>query len=339
MYNRDVKHKVKYGQESKKKAGEKALKKALDFEEKDPLKSSFLMKEALGLFRDAEDSQSVKKCKRITRRINRAAQADLRTAKAQVSISKEELVAFISPFLLEDDPFKCLEKIAGEFVISYQRVRRIIDEAKKEFVFMQICNTTVLGEDDDIVKGGSESDYVHFMHQYQLNQGVIREYWMPRLFRELFKNNKLNFRMLMSYLNRRGIWDTNNFKLVEVGLRRYFARDYTAAMHILVPQFERFFLDISGKLGLDVITLIRREVATEGAKLSTSMLRKEEWRGTFGEDLCEQINFVFCDPLGYALRHKVAHGNISRKECNFNNCTLIIYFYIVLAAMIDTKEK
>jgi hypothetical protein len=296
------------------------------------------MKEALKLFRDAGDSKRVKDCKRITRRINTAAQGNFKQASATVSISNEKSKAFIDSFLSKNDPYRCLNQVAGAFLINYQQIRKTVEEAKEKFVFMQICSTTIFGEDGDILKGGNDPNYAHVMQQYQLEQGVIREFWMPRLFKALFKENKLNKEVVLSYLNRRGIWEPDNLNLVEVGLRRYFSRDYTAAMHILVPQFERFFLDISTKLGLDVITLVRGDVATEGGKLNSYMLRSDEWRREFGEDLCEQLNFVFCDPLGYALRHRVAHGNFSRKECNFNNCTLVIYFFIVLSTMLNKKE-
>ena len=46
-----------------------------------------------------------------------------------------------------------------------------------------------------------------------------------------------------------------------------------------------------------------------------------------GEDFCEQIKYVLFDPLGYKLRHKIAHGEIELAECNQLNTGLIIYFF------------
>lgn len=109
-------------------------------------------------------------------------------------------------------------------------------------------------------------------------------------------------------------------------------------MHILVPQFEAVFLDLSESCGIDIVALDQRlGIATRTKTLSDRYLSSEEFVKIWGEDFCQQIKFVLFEPLGYKLRHKVAHGEILEEECNFQNVVLIIYFFLVLLGKIKRK--
>jgi len=109
-------------------------------------------------------------------------------------------------------------------------------------------------------------------------------------------------------------------------------------LHILISKLESLFLNLSEKLGIDIISLNReKEISTQIRTLSDVHLDSSAFKDVWGEDLCEQLNFVLFRPLGYKLRHRVAHGGITFEECNFSNATLIVYFYIVLLARIKRK--
>jgi hypothetical protein len=106
-------------------------------------------------------------------------------------------------------------------------------------------------------------------------------------------------------------------------------------LHILIPKLEALFLNLSEKLGIDVIGLNReKEISTQTKTLSETHLDSPAFKNVWGEDLCEQLNFVLFRPLGYKLRHKVAHGEILFGECNYSSATLILFFYIMLLARI-----
>ena len=105
-----------------------------------------------------------------------------------------------------------------------------------------------------------------------------------------------------------------------------------------MPRFESLFLHLSSGLGIDVIGLNSgKGISAQTKTLSERHLESKEFKEQWGEDLCEQINFVLFRPLGYKLRHKIAHGEIASGECNFYNASLMFYFYVVILSRLKKK--
>ena len=71
--------------------------------------------------------------------------------------------------------------------------------------------------------------------------------------------------------------------------------------------------------------------------LGTDFLGNKKVQELWGEDLCAYINFCLFEPLGYKLRHKIAHGNINASECSFVSCILVFFLYIFILSSI--KEE
>ena len=164
-------------------------------------------------------------------------------------------------------------------------------------------------------------------------------YLNPIFYSLIRKNKKLTFKVLSEYFVNSGLMDTNQLEIVDIGLEKYFEEDYVSALHILVPQFEAFLLDVAKKLGINIVALdTKLDVATRTLTLSEVHLDSDDFKKVFGENLCRQIKFILFEPLGYKLRHKIAHGEISYNECNFQNMTLILYLYLVLLARIKPKK-
>ena len=147
----------------------------------------------------------------------------------------------------------------------------------------------------------------------------------------------LNLIDLKDYFSNSNLIPKENLEVILIGLDRYFTEDYVSCLHILVPQFEALILSIAQKCGINTITLNSKEISTRTSTLSMYHFESEEFQKIFGEDFCRQLKFVLFEELGYRLRHKIAHGEISLSECNFSNATLILYFYLVLLARITVK--
>lgn len=152
--------------------------------------------------------------------------------------------------------------------------------------------------------------------------------------------NKLTFKKLSKYFQSRDIVSPEQMNIIDIGLKQYFKDDYTSALHILVPQFEALFLSVAQKCGIDTVAIDKkRDLATRTAILSEHHLDSDEFKQSFGEDFCRQVKFILFEPLGYKLRHKIAHGEITSEECNYRNANLIVYLYLVLLARVHVKDK
>ena len=165
------------------------------------------------------------------------------------------------------------------------------------------------------------------------------EIYLNRIFYMLIKNKRLTINELSKYFSHSGLFDPNQLKIVDIGLGKYFEEDYVSALHILVPQFEFFLLHCARRLGISTVVLdTKLDVATRTLTLSENHLDSEEFKKIFGGNFCRQVKFVLFEPLGYKIRHKVAHGEISFKECNFQTATLILYLYLFLLGRIGVKD-
>jgi hypothetical protein len=133
--------------------------------------------------------------------------------------------------------------------------------------------------------------------------------------------------------------------LLKLAFTLYKNKDYVSSLHIFTPQFESVFLQMSSKYGIDTISLNRGdEISTQNRTLSEKHLNSEEYQSVWGEDLCEQIKFVLFKSNGYALRHKVAHGYISLRECNEDSVNTVLHLILKLYSKVihdhvSTEQK
>ena len=204
-------------------------------------------------------------------------------------------------------------------------------------VMLTLVSHFTVSQDGHLIKGGSNAEYAWFNKIYSISQGLISGVYLNRIFKKK-KKTGLDEEKLLSYLKSSRLFSEEKLGIIEVGVRRYFAKDYISSLHILVPQFESVFLFLSEKLGIDVIALNRdKEVSTQMKLLTADKLDTTEFHGVWGEDLCAQLKFVLFDQMGYNLRHKIAHGLIKSEECSVEMARLVIYFYLVIAARIGTE--
>lgn len=206
-------------------------------------------------------------------------------------------------------------------------------------IFFQFANLQTVNDSGHSLRGGSDPKYSWFMGSYGRTQKYIMDIYLNRIFYTLIQNKKLTNNELSEYFSHSELFDPNQLKIVDVGLGKYFEEDYVSALHILVPQFEFFLLHCARMLGISTVVLdTKLDVATRTLTLSENHLDSEEFKKVFGENFCRQVKFVLFEPLGYKIRHKVAHGEILFEECNFQTVTLILYLYLFLLGRIGVKK-
>jgi hypothetical protein len=308
--------------------------------------ASVFYKEALKLAIKTNNSKFIKLCKRKIVEMN----------KKSIDSGKDFKEVEISVEFNEKDQEgikKNIEKIIGLDNIStiLQAIGCIpwfcpnIKEIERQSlnsapIFYQFANLSAVSDSGHSIRGGSDPKYSWFMNTYGRTQKFIMDVYLSRIFYMLIKDKKLATNELSEYFSHSGLLELNQLKIVNVGLRKYFEKDYISALHILVPQFEFFLLHCARKLGVSTVVLDTKiDVATRTLTLSENHLDSQEFKNVFGENFCRQVKFVLFEPLGYKIRHKVAHGEISFDECNFQTVTLILYLYLFLLGRIGVKKN
>ena len=266
--------------------------------------ASFYYKEALLAARSLGDSAAIKLCKAKLVEMNQKSKDAFKEVEFEQKIPQEQIAKKSTP------------------------------------VAFAIASLSTISPKGHLLKGGSDPDHHWYAMMYQMTQELTYQLYLGRIMFEMIENKKLNEDELLAYFKESKIFPEDIISIMEIGIRRYFAKDYVSAIHILVPQFESLFLFVSERLGLDVIALNQtKEISTQQKTLAVSHLDSDEFKKVWGKDLCEQIKFLLFDPMGYKLRHKVAHGEITFNECNFGNTTLILYLFLALAARVKPKEE
>lgn len=311
--------------------------------------AAIFYKEALELALTQQDSKAIKLCKKKIVETNQKSLASEAFQKVEFTHQFSEdqqkiLEKIILSVVNKEDVNKSLF-IIGTHPFFYPKLKEVEQQSKKNMPISHILATlTTVADTGHIVSGGSLGRYSWFMQMYSLYQGLIMDMYLDRIFWQLMKNktskNKLTFKKLKKYFLSKDIVNPKQMNIIDIGLKQYFKDDYISSLHILVPQFEALFLSVAQRCGIDIVAIDKkRDLATRTAILSEYHLGSAEFKKTFGEDFCRQVKFILFEPLGYKLRHKIAHGEITSEECNYRNANLIVYLYLVLLARVHVKNK
>lgn len=239
---------------------------------------------------------------------------------------------------------KLLDEIGRHpvFLPLFQEIKK--EAENKQPIALSITNFDTQDKNGDLLEKGHSARDLYFSIIYKREQDKISYLYLSQLFDEIM-DERLNIQNFSNYFRQKGIFHENSLKILDAAIKRFFEGDYISTLHILVPKFEKVFLDLTRSIGnIDTIAsrLQKREkdkIWTRDRILGEDFLENENVRRIWGEDLCEQIIFVFFSQLGYKLRHKIAHGYAALGELNFYNSVLVLYFYLVLSARVKRIKE
>lgn len=304
---------------------------------KDFLKASYLFQDALTIAVQMNDSEKIAFCRDKVAICNVAAEKDFKEVVVEKSVDTKPLKEFITHILSKKDIDEILEVIAqgSSFYPRHDDVLKISEENIP--IFRQFARTTTISSKGHLIRRGGDGGYSWFMDMYNIQQQFITKFCLIPLFNQLTKEKnkkkKLTLEGLIEFINRNQLIEDKTLRIIETGIRHHLNGDYVSSIHILTPMFESSFLDLSHKLGINITAINTEkggEVSMRTVTLSEKHLESDEFIQKWGKDLCWQLIFVLFDPLGYRLRHKVAHGDIEFDECNIFFSTLILYLYIAV---------
>jgi hypothetical protein len=293
---------------------------------------------ATKIARDLGDKIAITSCKNKIVEMNQKSDFAYKEFASEQEIPLGEINVIVNK-ILEGSIEEVLKNIGthSDLLPKIEYIEKTSQETMP--VSLQLASLTTISTDGHLLKGGTNANIAWVNKVYSIHQGIITELYLSKIFKGLAEKG-LNQKNLLDYFHNTGIFPESNLEIISVGIDRYFATDYVSALHILIPQFENVFLYLSEKLGIDIVSLNRgEEISTQLKTLSDYHLSSKAFQDKWGCNLCEQIKFVLFEQLGYTLRHKIAHGQIDKKECNLSNTNLILYLFIVLSARINKTKS
>jgi Domain of unknown function (DUF4209) len=100
-----------------------------------------------------------------------------------------------------------------------------------------------------------------------------------------------------------------------LGFARLMQGEYVSAVHLLLPQVENSIRYVLQQHGEDT-SMIQADMIQEDRSLSVLLAdRRQTLERIFGEALVFEIELLFTDRAGPALRHEMAHGKLTAGHC------------------------
>ncbi len=319
---------------------EKKIKEAKEAEDKSEfLGASIYYKDALQMAQKLGQSDKVKMLKGKVTEVSK--KIEFNHLEVEQQVPTEILNKFVDAVVTQTDDLPSILKRMSRLRELCPKAEYVREQTKKTMpVTYQIVSLTTYSTDGHVIDGGSDPQLAWYAKMYEINQGIISDLYLRRLFIALKERKELDQNTLYSYIESRKTFPPRSLPLIKKGIEAYFSEDYISALHILIPQFEGVFLSLSERVGIDIIALNRSaDVSTRTKVLSENHLSSKEFVDKWSEDFCEQIKFILFNSLGHRLRHKIAHGEIDPRECNQTNTELILYLHLVLAGCVDITPK
>lgn len=293
------------------------------------------------------DSKMIKHCRKKVVEMNKKSVEsgkDFQTIESEAKLSQEEqerLKKLIESIVKLEDVNKTL-KIIGKNPYFCPNLDEVERQSKKSIpIFSLFGTSTVISPEGHVLRGSSDPQYSWFAEMYRISQGIIMSLYLNRIFYMLIKDKKITTRSLPKYFSDSKLFNENQLEIIIIGLKHYLKEDYVSALHILIPQFEAFLLSIAQQFQLEIVAHDKKgdDISTRTITLSDTHLDMESFHKVFGKNYCRQVKFILFEQMGYKLRHKIAHGEINSKECNFQNANIILYLYLYLLSRFKLKEK
>jgi hypothetical protein len=239
----------------------------------------------------------------------------------------EKLLAPYRTLPVED----CLGRAASDLrlVIDAASVEKQTLDEKATSPFMFAVPNFVIDDDRKVFQSDSDDDSFKFMANHEYKMALIKvQVLLERVFHVLTEERGLKAEDFFSFLRRWPILDERNAALLEVGIERFFARDYVSTLHILVPQLECCVRRMFAKAGYP--TTIIKKGTTQQEQTFTKFLEREEVKDFLGTNFHRYLEMVMVDQTGLNLRNDIAHGLIKPEDCNETNAQTVLHLLLML---------
>lgn len=238
-------------------------------------------------------------------------------------IEEYEIEEYVRP-LLADTLEDCLARLAAapQFIPNVERTKRSLEKRHRKFP-LQFLIPKIRLKEGHIAALYTDTDEVY---DQALARELIMEIQVASIFRsylfDRLRERGLDTNSLIEHFQRWGYCQPRNLEMLRRGFDHYFAGDYPASLHILIPQFEdilRALLQAAGR----PVSRPPRGVATLGALLSDS-----GFISAAGADLKRYYELVLTDGLN--LRNDIAHGLLNPESMTKSTVELIIHLLLTL---------
>lgn len=249
-----------------------------------------------------------------------------------VTVANQEMDELLEP-LLNGDLRRILRNIGSYFVPHRadieQQVRGLAEVAPLTFLLRKHVSDH---KGRVVAEVGSLEDDLDGNLVRQMAQNIaISGIFLEEALRRTFTRFGVTSERLAQHIYESPVVPTAFRTLVQRGLQAFFDNDHITAMHILVPQLEAAIRHVVRLAG--GATLRRRQGGGYSEMLLDELLRTEQVKTVFDEDIARYFRVLLTDPRGANLRNDLCHGMLPPDRFTEQTSNLIIHLWLVLACV------
>jgi hypothetical protein len=222
-----------------------------------------------------------------------------------------------------------LAKIAGTQKVNH--LREFAEKMLKDHPLQGLFSRThyssdgrVIGKSPGFTSSDENSEYnqkaiwIQMINQYQIAIGIaVQGEIIPAL--EIMNiEHRLQEVDFISICANSPIVPPGRERLFGKAMFYGYERDFSTAIHLLVPQIENMVRFHLKNAGVKTTTLDQYGIETENGL--SALIDLPEVAQIFGEDLAFEIKVLFCDSFGPNLRNELAHGLLGDLESQSIYC-------------------
>ena len=259
--------------------------------------------------------------------IGKAIPGGLKEISVPLSIPKEKLDRLCED-LLSGDTDNIFAKITYYFIPKYRVEEQQVLELSKVSISSLISISILDDNGRTVATIGSVKDDLEGRTFYHLAETLrISSVFLDFVFERAVNEGIINIENVLAFLRNSFTIKENQFTLIELALKHFFAGEYAAFIHIAIPQIEvalRNVIELSGHTtycpndenGYDVYTL--------GKILSHPAV------AAIDEDMICYFNVILSNRKGWNLRNNVSHGLLSEKDFNKLTANMVLHALLCL---------
>ncbi|ACI20965.1 DUF4209 domain-containing protein [Thermodesulfovibrio yellowstonii] len=261
--------------------------------------------------------------------------SEMKQIEVPIEIPKDELEKFIND-VIDGDIKTVLQKVAIYYLpkkdkiinqlknlsqiapISFLFTRKIIDESGREIA--------AIGSLEEDIDG-------HIVFQISQNMQLTSFILREAISRFISKYN-ISSASIIDYLYNSPLFDERRKEFFQTGIDAYLNGQFLIALHVLIPQIEALIRNLAEMIGLPVL----KQSRSGGFNYRTldELLREDNIKQVFGEDMSLYLRVLFTDPRGWNLRNNVCHGISHAGIFNEHIADRVLHALLCLALV---KEK
>jgi len=302
-----------------------------------PLQISFWLQGVHSVFLQFGLRDEAERITQRLREIGPKVANDMKLFSHKMEISKEEIDRYLDA-MTEGDLETVLQRIAAEFIprkdTTENQVRDIARAAPLSFLVTKQIQDH---QGRPVAAVGSLDEDLEGNLVYQMSQNMrISAVSLNWVLKASATRCGVSPEILLQYLYQCPLFQEDRKEIIRAGLDAYFNNSHLVAVHLLTPQIEAAIRNLIEMTG-GIVLKARRD---GGFHLRTldELLRDEQIKAVFGEDVSFYLRVLLTDQRGWNLRNNVCHGIMPIQYINEALSDRIIHVLLCLALVYEKVE-